>query len=111
MRFISELQPLDPATNTRNPDLTPDPFDVRKVDLDPSTNLYRGLAVYPLIYSRGEDGVSNVNTGAGINFTFPINASNSPFSSTNLAGQDRDAGGNVLPENQDNIHNHLIGTR
>lgn len=88
--FISELQPIDPATGAPNPNTNHDPFDVMKVDV-------RAYPTFPLIYSAGPDGLLGI--------TYIDGGLNDPYANLTIGAP------NSPGDHLDNIHNHTIGTR
>ncbi len=103
----SSLQPRDPVNS-------PDPFDPLKVDPFAAST----YALYPLIFSAGEDSVYDISVDLGSGtpvryaFTCPANYPYVTLTSGSIQmGRPVDAGGDGEIGSFDNITNHLLDSR
>ncbi len=101
----SQLQSRDPAAS-------PDPFDPLKVDPFAS----QAYALYPLIFSAGEDSVYDIavelGSGTPLHYAFTC-PPNNPYVviGNNQLGKPIDSNGDGEYGNFDNITNHLLDSR
>lgn len=104
--LVSELQPADPATGNRDLITNHDPFDSRRVDA-------QAFALYPLVFSPGPDGKYEIKNDSSFNYSTNGNGVLNPYSSASppLIGAWTDQDSDGVNDANDNIHNHLIGTR